>query len=157
MDNGCRVGKPKEGLNTLVARFSFTHFDKAVEKIKLEFIGQQTMFIKDIGEKTYDLAIVGAGPAGITLALRLAEQTRATILLIESGARESKQEILKLSEVAATGDLASNYYPLHAQRVFGGTSTVWTGFCTTMEKRAFLNNEWPIEYEDISPYYPLCQ
>ncbi len=51
MDNGCRVGKPKEGLNTLVARFSFTHFDKAVEKIKLEFIGQQTMFIKDIGEK----------------------------------------------------------------------------------------------------------
>ena len=111
------------------------------------------MFIKSIGEKTYDLAIVGAGPAGITLALRLAEQTRATILLIESGARESKQEILKLSEVAATGDLASNYYPLHAQRVFGGTSTVWTGFCTTMEKRAFLNNEWPIEYEDISPYY----
>ena len=35
MDNEYRVGKPKEGLNTLVARFSFTHFDKAVEKIKM--------------------------------------------------------------------------------------------------------------------------
>ena len=34
MDNRYRVGKPKEGLNTLVARFSFTHFDRAVEKIK---------------------------------------------------------------------------------------------------------------------------
>ena len=34
MDNRYRVGKPKEGLNTLVSRFSFTHFDKAVEKIK---------------------------------------------------------------------------------------------------------------------------
>ena len=35
MGNKYRVGKPKEGLNTLVARFSFTHFDKAVEKIKV--------------------------------------------------------------------------------------------------------------------------
>ena len=34
MDNRYRVGKPKEGLNTLVARFSFAHFDKSVEKIK---------------------------------------------------------------------------------------------------------------------------
>ena len=34
MDNRYRAGKPKEGLNTLVARFSFAHFDKAVEKIK---------------------------------------------------------------------------------------------------------------------------
>ena len=34
MDNRYRFGKPKEGLNTLVARFSFAHFDKAVEKIK---------------------------------------------------------------------------------------------------------------------------
>ena len=34
MDNRYRAGKPKEGLNTLGARFSFAHFDKAVEKIK---------------------------------------------------------------------------------------------------------------------------
>ena len=34
MDNRYRVGKPKEGFDTLVARFSFTHFDRAVEKIK---------------------------------------------------------------------------------------------------------------------------
>ena len=35
MNNQYRVGKPKEGMNTLVARFSFTLFDKSVEKIKM--------------------------------------------------------------------------------------------------------------------------
>ena len=34
MDKRYRAGEPREGLNTLVARFSFTQFDKAVEKIK---------------------------------------------------------------------------------------------------------------------------
>ncbi len=111
------------------------------------------MFVKEIISKEYDVAIVGTGPAGISLALRLSEQSKAKILLIESGALESKPEIYKLSEVEATGDLSSNYYPVHAQRNFGGASNIWGGWCTTIEKRAFLNGEWPIKYEDIRPYY----
>jgi len=112
------------------------------------------MFIKELSDKEYGVAIVGAGPAGITLALRLAEKTQGKILLIESGRLEKKSKIQKLSEVEATGDFPSKYYPKHAQRRFGGSSSVWQGVCAALEKRAFLTNEWPINYQDISRYYP---
>jgi choline dehydrogenase-like flavoprotein len=111
------------------------------------------MFIEEIGHKKYDIAIVGAGPAGISLALGLVAHTKARILLIESGTLEINPEIHKLSEVEASGDLPSDYYPTHAQRVFGGTSNVWNGLCVTLEERAFLNKEWAIDYKDISAYY----
>ena len=111
------------------------------------------MFINEITDKYYDVAIVGAGPAGISLALRLSEKSKAKVLLIESGGLESKPEIKKLSEVEAIGDLSNNYYAAHAQRKFGGMSSIWGGYCATLEKRSFLNKEWPIKYEDISPYY----
>lgn len=111
------------------------------------------MFIREITEKKYDIIIVGTGPAGISLALRLAKKPKLNILLIETGTLEIKPEISKLSEIEATGDLASSYYPRHAQRVFGGTSKVWAGYCATMEERSFLNKEWPINYDELNSYY----
>jgi len=111
------------------------------------------MFINEVGEKEYDIAIVGAGPAGMSLALRISEQSNAKILLVESGVLESNPEINQLSEVDATGDLPSSYYPVHAQRNFGGTSIIWNGYCTILEERAFLNGEWPIPYTDIISFY----
>jgi len=111
------------------------------------------MFIKNIRNKEYDIAIIGAGPAGISTALRLEEQTKASIVLVESGGLKYNSRIHELSQVKATGDLSSEYYPVHTQRIFGGTSNVWAGFCTTLEARSFLNREWPINYEDIEAYY----
>lgn len=111
------------------------------------------MFIKEVGNKAYDAAVVGTGPAGISLALRLAQQQGLRILLIESGTPDYSPEASKLSEVEATGDLASSYYPVHAQRILGGTSSVWSGYCAVLEERAFINKEWPIAYSDLEPYY----
>ena len=111
------------------------------------------MLINDITDEEFDIAIVGAGPAGISLALRLSEQTRASILLIESGGLEINPEVHRLSEVDATGDFSSDFYPMHAQRVFGGTSVVWNGLCSQLETRSFSNGEWPINFEEVSPYF----
>ena len=107
------------------------------------------MFIEETSNKKYDVVIVGAGPAGISIALRLAKQQNTRILLVESGELEFNPKINKLSEVEATGDLANAYYPIHAQRVLGGTSSVWAGYCAMLEERAFLNNEWPINFIDL--------
>lgn len=104
--------------------------------------------------KNYHTVIVGSGPAGISLALKLHQLTSQRIALIESGDANFDSTIYSLSDVVAEGDLDANYYPVHAQRRLGGTSAIWAGFCTTMERRAFLNNEWPIAYDDLAKYYP---
>ena len=103
----------------------------------------------------YDLIVVGTGPAGLTLARKYEELTGGTVLVIESGRRSRENnDAQNLASVDATGDLPSAYYPLHNQRIFGGTSTVWNGWCAVLEKRSFLNNEWPFSYDELYGYYP---
>ena len=106
--------------------------------------------------KSYDLIIIGSGPAGLTLARRFDDLTTNTrTLIVESGSRSNQiSEAQKLSLVDATGDLRSSYYSRHSQRIFGGTSTVWNGYCKVLERRAFLNGEWPFSYKEIQAYYP---
>ena len=105
---------------------------------------------------SYDLIVIGSGPAGMTLAHKYEERTGNSVLILESGGRSEtgSDKARKLSLVDATGDLPANHYALHSQRVFGGTSTVWNGWCQVLEKRAFLNDEWPFPYEDLYTYYP---
>ena len=103
----------------------------------------------------YDLIVVGTGPAGLTLARKYEERTGDNVLVVESGRRSRENNAArKLSTVSATGDFPSAYYPLHNQRIFGGTSTVWNGWCAVLEKRSFLNNEWPFSYDELYAYYP---
>ncbi|TCT10037.1 choline dehydrogenase-like flavoprotein [Tepidamorphus gemmatus] len=107
------------------------------------------------------VCIVGAGPAGITLALELAARGRDVILL-ESGGRsyEDATQALYHGEVIGQPNTDVGASRL---RQFGGTSGHWTGLCAPLdpidfEARAGVpHSGWPIGRADLDPYYETAQ
>lgn len=105
-----------------------------------------------------DICIIGAGAAGISIALEL-EQTFKKIILLEGGGMEYDDRIQELYNGKITGH---PYYPMKASRLhyFGGSTGHWGGMCSTFddidfEKRDWVENSgWPIKREDIAKYYP---
>lgn len=108
-----------------------------------------------------DLAIIGGGVAGISLALSLAN-TPIRILLLESGGNEFEAKTQALYNGAETG---VRYLPLDACRLryLGGSSNHWGGWCRPLdesdfEKRAWLPySGWPFTRAEIEPYFARAQ
>ena len=104
-----------------------------------------------------DICIIGAGVAGITLALQFIG-TREKVILLEGGGFDVDMKMQELYRGKNTGQ---RYYPLHSARLhyFGGTSGHWGGYCSTLDpidfqKRAWVpHSGWPISYSDLQPYY----
>jgi choline dehydrogenase-like flavoprotein len=104
-----------------------------------------------------DVAVVGAGPAGIVVALELADSGRRVILL-ESGAAEPDPITQRLGDTV--GDDPRHAPMGHAtQRAIGGASNLWGGRCVPFDPVDFeprelvRGSEWPIGYEDVAPYF----
>ena len=105
-----------------------------------------------------DICIVGAGPAGITLALELAK-TGKTIVLLEAGGLKSAGKSMELYR----GEVAdpARHLPLDADRYrqLGGTSALWGGRCIPFntidfETRDYVpHSGWPLSKEDLDPWY----
>lgn len=104
-----------------------------------------------------DVCIVGGGPAGLSLALRLGETSTKRVLLLESGGLTFEPA----SQVLARGETAGlPYYPLHETRVrmLGGSTQSWGGICTpldppAMEDRPWVPGEgWPFPEGALEPY-----
>ena len=105
MDNKYRVGKPKEGLNTLVARFSFTHFDKAVEKIKtlrrqgesegqiLEHVKDSFRYADEITRKNIHQLALGLTPRDDILAAEVKRQAEVKAGTLEVGLIEPREDV----------------------------------------------------------------
>ena len=108
-----------------------------------------------------DLAIIGGGPAGISLALALAN-TPIRILLLESGGMEFDSATQALYAGAETG---VRYTALDATRIrfLGGSSNHWGGWSRPLnesdfEKRDWLPySGWPFPRSELEPYYPRAQ
>ncbi|MET0612919.1 MAG: GMC family oxidoreductase [Pseudomonas caspiana] len=107
----------------------------------------------------YDFCIIGAGPAGITLALRLAGGGRR-VLLIEGGGHEYSQPSQTLYNCPSTG---MNVYAEETRlRFLGGTSNHWAGRCRPFEKSDFdiappiKLPGWPIAFSEIERYLPAA-
>lgn len=104
----------------------------------------------------FDVAIIGAGAAGITLALKLSYYGKK-VALIEAGGREFSEESQEIYRAKTVGD---PYFDLDVarSRYFGGTTNQWAGWCRTFEpedfNRGYLGDEynWPISLTDLDNY-----
>ena len=117
--------------------------------------------IPDGQDIEFDLCIVGAGPAGITLARELRGQG-LRIALLESGATTFTAET---QELASGKNEGAPYFPLEACRLrfWGGTSNHWNGACWPLEpidfeaREAVPGSGWPFSRTDLDPYYERAQ
>ncbi|KII28876.1 MULTISPECIES: GMC oxidoreductase [Pseudomonas] len=107
----------------------------------------------------YDFCIVGGGPAGITLALRLARYGWQ-VVLIEGGGHEYSLPSQDLYKCSSSG---LNIYPEETRlRYLGGTSNHWAGRCRPFEKSDFAVAPpvglpgWPIAFSEIERNLPTA-
>jgi choline dehydrogenase-like flavoprotein len=112
-----------------------------------------------------DLAIIGGGPAGIAMALALAN-TPLKVILLESGGMTFDARTQALYEGSKVG---APYLTLEASRLryLGGSSNHWGGWCRPLdaidfEERAWLPySGWPITKKDVDRHFvkahSLCE
>jgi len=108
-----------------------------------------------------DLVIVGGGPAGISLALALADAP-FRVLLLESGGMEFDGATQALYSGEESG---VRYLPLEACRLryLGGSSNHWGGWCRPLdaidfEERNWLaHSGWPFPKSTLEPYFARAQ
>lgn len=101
-----------------------------------------------------DVAVVGAGPAGIVLALELARHGYDTIL-IESGERSYRSDIQRLADAAEWDAQRHAPMSMTTRRQLGGTSVIWAGRCVPFDPVDFerrphiVDAAWPIAYGEL--------
>lgn len=108
-----------------------------------------------------DICIIGAGAAGISIALDWSK-TGKKVILLEGGGFKYETQLQNLYKGKSTGQ---KYYPLHGTRLhyFGGTTGHWSGFCSPFDSLDFDKRDWvpesgwPITKKDIDPYYIKAQ
>ena len=112
-----------------------------------------------------DLCIIGAGAAGITLALAFAGRRDVDVCLVESGGFEldvASQDLYRGETVGARYEAYDTRL-----RYFGGSTNHWGGLCRPLRELDFdvrpwiSYSGWPIRYADVASYYDaagdLCQ
>lgn len=115
---------------------------------------------------TADVCIVGAGAAGISMALELANRP-IDVLVLESGGLKAERATQDLYAGAVADERLHSPPDRYRQRRFGGTTTIWGGRCVPFdaidfERRDFMpNSGWPIDRDTLMPFYPkanrLCE
>ena len=104
-----------------------------------------------------DICIVGAGAAGITLALELVDRPMRVIVL-EGGGTQTDEDSQRLYQGATTGQ---PYYELDACRFrfLGGSTNAWGGWCRPLDAIDFMARDWvphsgwPFARDTLNPYY----
>ena len=105
-----------------------------------------------------DVCVVGAGAAGITMALEL-ERGGRSVLLLEAG-QMNRAGPAQALYAGVVNDL-SHHLPLDQARYrqLGGTTSLWGGRCIPYDALDFehrpwvAHSGWPISRADLDPYY----
>jgi choline dehydrogenase-like flavoprotein len=107
---------------------------------------------------TADVAVVGAGPAGIVTALELGN-AGFDVLLIESGHDHTSADIQALGDAAELDPDRHAPMSLTTRRAIGGASAIWGGRCVPydpvdFDRRGWVtDHDWPVSYHELAPYF----
>lgn len=112
-----------------------------------------------------DVCIVGAGPAGLALAWRLAQlRPRLRIVLVESGGIGLDQSAQRLNGHGEVVGLPfRGHGPNGRARAFGGTGRLWAGQCLPFDSIDFEQrlwvpfSGWPVSAAEIAPYVGIAE
>ena len=104
-----------------------------------------------------DICIVGAGAAGISIALEWVD-TKYNIILLEGGGLGYDDTVQDLYDGKTTGQ---KYFPLRSSRLhmFGGTTWMWAGMSSPFDPIDFEKRDWvpysgwPITKKELDPFY----
>ena len=105
-----------------------------------------------------DIAIVGSGPAGSSLALEL-DGSGLNVLVLEAGGLRQESESQNLYEGEVDDTFHHGSLTHYRRRVFGGTSCVWGGRVSPFDEIDFERRDympgsgWPITRADLNPFY----
>jgi choline dehydrogenase-like flavoprotein len=108
-----------------------------------------------------EIAIIGGGVAGITMALEFSRLNIPTCVLEAGGTSYSSR-----SQALYAGEVAEGLaYDLRAtrSRYFGGSSNCWSGWCRPFGAMDLAQRDWvpesgwPIGLADLAPYYPRAR
>jgi choline dehydrogenase-like flavoprotein len=108
---------------------------------------------------TADVVVVGAGAAGIPLALQLAD-SGLYVILLEAGAESLDARDQELYSGTVVDPKLHAPADKYRQRCLGGSTVTWGGRCVPLDPVDFLKREfvplsgWPISNDEIAPYYP---
>lgn len=102
------------------------------------------------------VSIIGSGPAGITIARKLAA-AGIPVVIFEGGASDYTDDSQAIYKGKTVGDY---YFDLDITRLryFGGSSNHWAGWCRVLDDIDFQakpwvpDTGWPIGRKDIDPY-----
>ncbi|BCA60751.1 GMC family oxidoreductase [Sphingomonas sp. HMP6] len=103
-----------------------------------------------------EICIVGAGPAGVTIASELV-RSGISVILVESGGLTEESETHALYDGDTIGERVRMMEGRH--RVYGGAATRWNGRCAPLDPIDFEVRDWiplsgwPFRYADFSPWY----
>lgn len=107
---------------------------------------------------TSDLVVVGAGPAGIVVALEIAGQG-LDVLLIESGGERFSPKVQALADAGEFDPELHAPMSIATRRQVGGASVIWGGRCVPYDRvdfdqRPYISDaRWPVSYDELTPYF----
>jgi hypothetical protein len=111
---------------------------------------------KNINNETIietDICIVGSGMGGSTMAIELAKHNKSFIL-IEAGDKNKNTNVVNHENIGHDFKM-----PTTRSIELGGTSTLWGGGLTPLDKNDFEkkdyipNSGWPISLDELLPFY----
>jgi choline dehydrogenase-like flavoprotein len=134
-------------------RFASLDFEEGAQ------VFAETLPTADYGR--FDVCVIGAGAAGIAMAVEFA-RTELQVVVLEGGGLGPGDHDLPLHEPVAGAEITLR----HSQTMtsyLGGNTNHWYGNCRPLESADFAkrpwiaHSGWPIDRDELDPYYAQAQ